>query len=53
MELLAPPIKDVEWSISYESKSKPGTINESSSEDESNDEDEWGMLMLVGKNNTL
>lgn len=47
IELLAPPIKDVEWSISYDSKSKPGTVNDSSSEDESSDDDEdgeWGVM---------
>lgn len=41
VELLAPPVKDVEWSVSYESKSKCHTENDESSEDESSDEEDW------------
>ncbi|KAF5288488.1 hypothetical protein FQA39_LY15417 [Lamprigera yunnana] len=45
VEMLAPPLKDVEWSISYESKSKPGNITEESSDDDDDDEEEWGVML--------
>ncbi|GLV39622.1 Gcn2 [Carabus blaptoides fortunei] len=43
IELLAPPIRDVEWSVSYESKSKHNVERStpSSSEDESSDDEDW------------
>ncbi|KAF5298737.1 hypothetical protein FQR65_LT09606 [Abscondita terminalis] len=45
IEMLAPPLKDVEWSISYESKSKPCALTEDSSDDD--DEEEWGVMLNV------
>ncbi|KAK4885013.1 hypothetical protein RN001_001284 [Aquatica leii] len=45
IEILAPPLKDVEWSISYESKSKPGALTEESSDDD--DEEQWGVMLNV------
>ncbi|KAK5647909.1 hypothetical protein RI129_002801 [Pyrocoelia pectoralis] len=44
VEMLAPPLKDVEWSISYESKSKPGVVDDESSDD---DEEDWGVILNV------
>lgn len=46
IELLAPPIKDVEWSISYKGKSRSikTESSSSSSEDSSSDEDDWGLM---------
>ncbi|XP_031334945.1 eIF-2-alpha kinase GCN2 isoform X2 [Photinus pyralis] len=45
VEMLAPPLKDVEWSISYESKSKPGVVDDESSDDD--DEEDWGVILDV------
>ncbi|KRT79635.1 protein kinase [Oryctes borbonicus] len=51
IELLAPPIKDVEWSISYRGKSKSIKESESissSSDEESStddDDDDWGLVL--------
>lgn len=49
--MLAPPIKEVEWSISYKGKSKSVKESESSSsssEDDSStdddDDDDWGLM---------
>lgn len=45
VEVLAPPIKDVEWSVSYESKSKGAVQQLDSSEDES--DDDWGVMYVI------
>lgn len=49
VELLAPPIRDVEWSISYRGKSKSikPESSSSSSEDvlsDDDDDDDWGLM---------
>ncbi|XP_025831674.1 eIF-2-alpha kinase GCN2 [Agrilus planipennis] len=48
VEMLAPPIKNVEWSISYDGKSHANAVNSSSSSDEdSSEEADWGFRLEI------